>query len=203
MRDVLAGLIDREVKDPRVKAAGLLTVNLVELNKDMSVARVHVSFFNDDKKVVAAALKGLETAAGFLRGPAGRQAGIRPPELRFVRDDSMEFHTRIAAIVREDAARAVPDQPAPRGDDDGGVRAAGPPGAGDDDGGDDDDGGGRFHSDEEDDGGDRDSGAAERERQLDEEADRHAGHGDDDSGDDDGGDGESDDDGDDAPRGGR
>ena len=43
LRDVLSGLLEREVKDPRLKAAGLVTINHVDVNKDLSVARVHVS----------------------------------------------------------------------------------------------------------------------------------------------------------------
>jgi ribosome-binding factor A len=108
LRDVLSGLIDRELKDPRLKAAGLVTINHVECNKDLSVARVHVSFFTTDEKKIAAAMKGLDTAAGFLRGPAGRGVSLaRPPELRFVHDESIEFGVRLAAIRREDEQRAA------------------------------------------------------------------------------------------------
>ena len=107
LRDVLSGLLEREVKDPRLKAAGLVTINHVDVNKDLSVARVHVSFFITDEAKIAAAMKSLEGAAGFLRGPAGRGASLaRPPELRFVHDQSIEFGMRLAAIRREDEARA-------------------------------------------------------------------------------------------------
>ena len=57
LRDVLSGLLEREVKDPRLKAAGLVTINHVDVNKDLSVARVHVSFFITDEAKIAAAMK--------------------------------------------------------------------------------------------------------------------------------------------------
>jgi ribosome-binding factor A len=106
LRDTLAEMIDREVKDPRVKGAGLVTVQRVELNADLSVARVYVSVFGDDitaKKAMA----GLAAAGTFLRGPLGRKLHLqRPPELRFVRDESPEIVRHLAEIVRDDQARA-------------------------------------------------------------------------------------------------
>lgn len=106
LRDTLAEMIDREVKDPRVKGAGLVTVQRVELNTNLSVARVYVSVFGDDitaKKAMA----GLAAAGTFLRGPLGRRLHLqRPPELRFVRDESPEIVRHLAEVVRDDQARA-------------------------------------------------------------------------------------------------
>ena len=48
MRDELATLIAREVKDPRVSAAGVVGVARVECTPDFSVAKVYVSIFADD-----------------------------------------------------------------------------------------------------------------------------------------------------------
>jgi ribosome-binding factor A len=106
LRDTLAEMIDREVKDPRVKGAGLVTVQRVELNADLSVARVYVSVFGDDI-TAKKALAGLAAAGTFLRGPLGRRLHLqRPPELRFVRDESPEIVRHLAEIVRDDQARA-------------------------------------------------------------------------------------------------
>jgi ribosome-binding factor A len=107
MRDALAEMIDREVKDPRVRGAGLVTVQRVELNADLSVARIYVSIYGDattGKRAIA----GLVAAAGFLRGPLARRLSLqRPPELRFVRDESPEVVLKLADIVRDDQARAA------------------------------------------------------------------------------------------------
>ena len=70
LRDVLTELIARDVRDPRVRAAALITVTRVELNVDLSVATVYVSIIGDDA-TADGALAGLAKAAGFLRGPAG------------------------------------------------------------------------------------------------------------------------------------
>jgi len=106
LRDVLTEMIAREVKDPRVRAATLLTVTRVELNVDLSVAQVYVSIIGDDA-TADAALAGLAKAAGFLRGPVGRRLNLQhAPELRFVADASIDMSEKLAAIIRDDEARA-------------------------------------------------------------------------------------------------
>ena len=106
LREELATMIAREVKDPRVSAVGVIGVTKVECTQDLSVARVYVSIFADDT-VAKKALAGLTASAGFLRGPLGRRLNLqRPPELRFVRDESAEINLRLATIVREDEAKA-------------------------------------------------------------------------------------------------
>ena len=106
IRTNLTEMLARDIKDPRVHSAGLVTLHLVELNRDMSVARIYVSFTLEAG--VDRAMTGLGAAAGFLRGPLGRRLGLaRPPELRFVHDTSPEFAARLSDIVREDQDRAA------------------------------------------------------------------------------------------------
>jgi len=106
LRDVLTELIAREVKDPRVRAATLITVAKVELNVDLSVATVYVSIIGDDA-TADGVLAGLAKAAGFLRGPAGRKLNLQhAPELRFLADPSIDMSEKLAAIIRDDEERA-------------------------------------------------------------------------------------------------
>lgn len=106
IRDTLSEMIAREVKDPRVAAAGVVSITRVEMNVDLSVANVWVSVYSDDK-VADRAIDGLRAAAGFLRGPLGRKLRLmRPPELRFQRDTGLAFGLELTNIVREDEAKA-------------------------------------------------------------------------------------------------
>ncbi len=106
LRDVLTSLINSEVKDPRVRAATLITVAKVELNVDLAVANVYVSIIGDDA-TVDGVIVGLNKAAGFLRGPVGRELSLQhAPELRFLQDVSIDVSAKLAAIVREDEAKA-------------------------------------------------------------------------------------------------
>ncbi len=117
LRDVLTELISSEVRDPRVKAATLVTVTKVELNVDLAVANVYISVIGDDH-TVDGVMAGLSKAAGFLRGPVGRTLSLQhAPELRFHHDVSVDIGAKLTAIVREDEARAraagrLDDQPA-------------------------------------------------------------------------------------------
>lgn len=106
LRDVLTELIASEVRDPRVKAATLLTITKVELNVDLAVANVYVSIVGDEA-TADAAIAGLTKAAGFLRGPVARKLALQhAPELRFHNDVSLDVSAKLAAIVREDEEKA-------------------------------------------------------------------------------------------------
>jgi ribosome-binding factor A len=112
--DHLADLIRREVKDPRVDAAGLATVNHVELNRDMSIARVYVSFFGAEagERAIEAAMKGLDKAAGFLRSSLGKRLHMkRLPELRFVHDQGPEMQQRLRELALEESPAGAPGDP--------------------------------------------------------------------------------------------
>lgn len=110
LRDVLAELVRREIRDPRVSRAGLISITRVELNVDLSVANVYVSIIGPGSVATAqaeAAVAALGRAARFLRGPAGRQLNLaHPPELRFLLDRSAEMQERIRDVLREDEAKA-------------------------------------------------------------------------------------------------
>ncbi len=115
LREALTAAIAADVRDPRVRAATLLTVTKVELNVDMAVANVYVSVVGDDA-TADGALAGLKKAASFLRGPIGRTVGLQhAPELRFHADASVDMSDKLAQILREDEekARAAGREPEP------------------------------------------------------------------------------------------
>jgi ribosome-binding factor A len=96
MQRVLAELVSREVKDPRV---GQVTITQVALAADMSHARV---FFVPFGTAPASPdqLAGLQAASGFLRGETGRRVGLRhAPRLDFVRDDSFDRAAQLTALI--------------------------------------------------------------------------------------------------------
>jgi ribosome-binding factor A len=114
---VLAGLIAREVKDPRV---GNVTITQVSMTADMGAVRVFFTPFassNPPEQVRRA----LTHAAGFLRGELGRRLGLRhSPRLEFVFDDTVEGAARLTSLidraVAEDRA-AAGEEPAAGGTD--------------------------------------------------------------------------------------
>jgi ribosome-binding factor A len=116
---VLAVLIAREVKDPRV---GNVTVTAVSVAPDMGSARV---FFTPFAALhpPAQVREGLTHAAGFLRGELGRRLGLRhAPRLEFVFDESVESAARLTHLIdsavaddREHAAAPAEAKATPEG----------------------------------------------------------------------------------------
>ena len=87
----LSALI-RDLKDPRVQ--GIVSVTHVEATPDLRYATVYISVL--DKEKSAEVLKGLKSAAGFLRRELGAAMMLRyTPELVFTEDHSIEQGARI------------------------------------------------------------------------------------------------------------
>ncbi|HLL25317.1 MAG TPA: 30S ribosome-binding factor RbfA [Kofleriaceae bacterium] len=106
LRETLTEFIAADVKDPRVRAATMLTVTKVEMNVDMAVANVFISVVGDEA-TADGVIAGLNKAAGFLRGPVGRHLGLqRAPELRFHLDVGIDVSSKLAQILREDEEKA-------------------------------------------------------------------------------------------------
>jgi ribosome-binding factor A len=98
LKQEIARLLQREVKDARI---GSVTVTDVNVSPDLKHADVYVQVFGDDDRRVEA-MKGLESAAGFMRTRLGRELRIRrSPELRFVIDRSFERAARIHELLTE------------------------------------------------------------------------------------------------------
>ena len=93
----LAALIPT-VKDPRV--TGMISVTAVEVTQDLKYAKVYISVLDKDDS--GQVLKGLKSAAGYLRRELGRTLNLRAtPELTFFRDDSMAKGAHILEMLRD------------------------------------------------------------------------------------------------------
>ena len=93
----LSGLI-RTVKDPRVH--GLVSITAVDTTTDLRYAKIHVSVL--DKSDVGELVKGLKSAAGYLRRELGAALSLRyTPELIFEKDDSMAQGAHILSLLRD------------------------------------------------------------------------------------------------------
>ena len=93
---VLAALIAREVKDPRV---GNVTITAVQVAADMGTARVYFTPFAS-REPPEQVRQGLTHAASFLRGELGRRLSLRhAPRLEFLFDDSAEGAARLTSLI--------------------------------------------------------------------------------------------------------
>lgn len=104
--DILRELtaILRTVKDPRVngpQGKGMLSIVRVEVTNDMSYATVYISSM-DGLEAAKEAVKGLKSAAGYMRRELGQALHLRHvPELRFVADSSIEYSVNIYKKLEE------------------------------------------------------------------------------------------------------
>jgi ribosome-binding factor A len=98
LREELSGIIQRELKDPRLGFASILRV---EISPDMSFARVYISVFGSHEEQEAS-IEALEHASGFIRHQLAPRLSLRTiPRLRFVLDRSMEHAENISRLLAE------------------------------------------------------------------------------------------------------
>ena len=96
IRKELSALL-RTVKDPRV-AEAMLTITHVDTTTNLRQCRVYISALNckDEKEL----MKGLKSAAGFLRRELGSRVDLRyTPELFFIADDSIAYGAHILDML--------------------------------------------------------------------------------------------------------
>ena len=87
----------RTVKDPRVSDS-MVSVIRVDTASDLSVAKIFVSALNKDTEKEL--MKGLKSAAGYLRREVSRKVDLRAaPEPLFTLDDSIKRGTDILAVL--------------------------------------------------------------------------------------------------------
>ena len=88
----------RYLKDPRVSQVGMVSIIRVDTTGDLRYARVWVSVL--DKNQEKDVMRGLKSAAGFLRRELGRTLNLRyTPELQFMSDDSISHGAHILDLL--------------------------------------------------------------------------------------------------------
>ena len=92
----LASLI-RNLKDPRVQDT-MISITHVETTPDLRYAKVYVSFLQEER--AKDALKGLNSAGGYLRRELGRALNLRyTPQLNWALDDSITYGAKMLALI--------------------------------------------------------------------------------------------------------
>ena len=107
LQQELAQVLQRDMKDPRI---GFVTVDDVDVSRDLSYAKVYVTFFEEDEKLVQEKVEALDAAAGYIRSlVAGRMKLRVMPELRFIYDSSlvegMRMSNLVSRVISDDEAK--------------------------------------------------------------------------------------------------
>lgn len=110
---LLAQAIQFEIRDPRV---GMVNINDVEVSRDLSFARVFVTFVDrESDEDIDKAVTALNKASGFLRSILAKELDIRvTPRLSFIYDktsvNGQHLSHLIDKAVAQDRAHGDDDQ---------------------------------------------------------------------------------------------
>ncbi|MEZ4269674.1 MAG: 30S ribosome-binding factor RbfA [Myxococcota bacterium] len=121
VREILAVTLQQESREELLRQ---VVITGVDVTRDLSLARVHYYPMGGDEAAIAAAL---ERASSFLRTRVGQEIRMRiTPDLRFLRDDSVDHGRRVEEILRElDITPAEPEEPDADSESDEGSEDAG------------------------------------------------------------------------------
>ena len=87
----------RTVKDPRVQDV-MISITRVETTPDLRYTKVYVSFLQGEK--ADEAMKGLKSAAGYLRRQLGSNLKLRyAPEIVWALDDSITYGAKMLKLI--------------------------------------------------------------------------------------------------------
>ena len=87
----------RNLKDPRVQDT-MISITRVEATPDLRYAKVYVSFLEESK--AKDAMKGLQSAGGWLRREVGNELKLRyTPELVWALDDSITYGAKMLKLI--------------------------------------------------------------------------------------------------------
>ena len=91
--------IFRSLKDPRIDP--MLSIVRTELSRDGSSCKVYVSSLEGLQRAEES-VKGLKSAAGFIRREVGLRLAMRhTTEFHFIADNSIEYGVHISRLLRE------------------------------------------------------------------------------------------------------
>lgn len=98
LKNEIAGLLTRGIKDPRV---GFVSIMEVRMSKDLRYASVYVSLFGDDKAKKSSMIA-LRNSAPWMRGQLGRKIGLyTTPEIRFFEDTTLDSVYHLEEVIQQ------------------------------------------------------------------------------------------------------
>jgi ribosome-binding factor A len=103
IREIMGETVARqEIKDPRVRGAGIVTFTHVHISGDLRQARAFFTVHGMDDESLERVRQGLHSAAGFLRRRIADRLRLKStPALEFEVDRVFEQEARIDALLRE------------------------------------------------------------------------------------------------------
>jgi ribosome-binding factor A len=103
IRELLGEIVVRqEIKDPRVRGAGIITFTHVRISGDLRQARAFFTVHGLDEESLERVRQGLASAAGFVQRCIAEKLRLKStPAVAFEVDRVFEAEERIEALLRE------------------------------------------------------------------------------------------------------
>jgi ribosome-binding factor A len=99
MQKELALVFQRDMDDSRL---GFITVNEVEVNKDLATAKVYITILNGDELMKKTQIKLLNELVPVIRHHLAKRMRLRHvSELRFIYDNSFDTGMRVSELLRD------------------------------------------------------------------------------------------------------
>ncbi len=99
MQRELAMILQSEINDPRL---GFITVNEVELSRDLAIAKVYFTVLGKNHDQVEKVREIIDRCIPFIRRGLAKRMRIRVlPELRFIYDESLDKGIRIDHLLND------------------------------------------------------------------------------------------------------
>jgi ribosome-binding factor A len=97
IRQIIGEMLLKDLSDPRLES---VTITAVEVTDDLKMATIFFSAMGVQPKEEAS-LKGLESAAGYIKKKLGRELRLRfVPDLLFKVDHSFDYGSKIDRLIQ-------------------------------------------------------------------------------------------------------
>ena len=97
IQKVLADVLKKSVKDPRLEKA---TITGVRMSRDLRVARVYFTT-SGGMESSKQAVEGFKSAFGYVKRTLAQQLGLRyMPDLKFFYDESFDYGSHIDKVLK-------------------------------------------------------------------------------------------------------
>jgi ribosome-binding factor A len=104
----LSQIIREDLKDPRISS--LTSVLSVNVTKDLKYAKAYISVYGTTEEKENA-IKGLKSAAGFIRKEIAHRLNLRfTPEIQFEIDNSIEKGVDMIALINRTMKKDVVEE---------------------------------------------------------------------------------------------
>ena len=102
IQKVLSEILQKDIKDPRLKMA---TITGVDVSRDLKLARVYFTT-PDGEQQKDAAIEGFNSARGYIKRTLAHELDLKyMPDIKFFYDASIEYGAYIDSLIKRTKER--------------------------------------------------------------------------------------------------